>query len=299
MKKALKIWIIVAVSLVLIGSLIFTGAMASLDFDFKQLSTENFETNTYELKESFDKISIDVEISDITFVPSDNKKCKVVCYEEEKLKHSVEVEDETLVIDIIDKQKWYDHIGVSFENMELTVYLPKKEYTSLLIDTETGNVEIPKSFKFEKLAVNSSTGGINCSATADDVNINTSTGGIQLCDTECESIITGSTTGSIQISDVKCENIHTSTTTGKISFSEVVAKENLSAEANTGDVTFSNSDAKAIRVNTSTGDVTGTLLSEKNFRCETSIGDIDVPETTSGGICRIATSTGDINISII
>ena len=28
-------------------------------------------------------------------------------------------------------------------------------------------------------------------------------------------------------------------------------------------------------------------------------GDIDVPETTSGGICRIATSTGDINISII
>ena len=58
MKKALKIWIIVAVSLVLIGSLIFTGAMASLDFDFKQLSTENFETNTYELKESFDKISI-------------------------------------------------------------------------------------------------------------------------------------------------------------------------------------------------------------------------------------------------
>ena len=58
MKKALKIWIIVAVSLVLIGSLIFTGAMASLDFDCKQLSTENFETNTYELKESFDKISI-------------------------------------------------------------------------------------------------------------------------------------------------------------------------------------------------------------------------------------------------
>lgn len=298
MKKALKIWIIVAVSLVLIGSLIFTGAMASLDFDFKQLSTENFETNTYELKESFDKISIDVEISDITFVPSDNKKCKVVCYEKENLKHTVEVENETLKIATVDTQKWYDHIGVFFNNMTLTVYLPEKEYSSLMIDTATGDVEVPESFEFESVSVDSSTGDINCYATADSIDVDTTTGSIQLSDLKCKNVKANTTTGEIQLSDVECESVIAGSTTGKISFSEVLADEKLSADSNTGDVTFDNSDAESITVNTSTGDVTGTLLSEKNFRCETSTGDIDVPETTSGGICRIATSTGDINISI-
>lgn len=204
MRKALKIWIIVAISLVLVGSLIFTGAMAFLDFDFKKLSTDKYETNTYDIKEAFDKISIDLTVSELTFVPSDNNKCKVVCYEKENLKHSVEVEDNTLVIDTIDTQKWYDNIGVSLESMKLTVYLPEKEYTSLFVEATTGSVEVPKNFEFESISINSTVGNTTCYATADHIDINSSTGKIQISDIECESIETSCTVGEIQISDIEC-----------------------------------------------------------------------------------------------
>ena len=79
-----KIWIITAISLLIVGSIIFAGAMTALDFDFTKLSTEKYETNSYEVSEDFSNISIDVTTADVVFASSDNKNCKVVCYEQKK-----------------------------------------------------------------------------------------------------------------------------------------------------------------------------------------------------------------------
>ena len=53
-----------------------------------------------------------------------------------------------------------------------------------------------------------------------------------------------------------------------------------------------------IYVETDTGDVRGTILTSKIFFAKSDTGDEDVPETTTGGICRIKTDTGDIKIRI-
>ncbi len=49
-----KVWIIFAISLLAVGLLIFAGAMIALDFDFTKLSTEKYETNTYEISIGID-----------------------------------------------------------------------------------------------------------------------------------------------------------------------------------------------------------------------------------------------------
>ena len=51
MKKATKIWIIVATSLILTGAIIFVGVMMVFKWDFTRLSTLNYETNEYEITE--------------------------------------------------------------------------------------------------------------------------------------------------------------------------------------------------------------------------------------------------------
>jgi cytoskeletal protein RodZ len=66
----------------------------------------------------------------------------------------------------------------------------------------------------------------------------------------------------------------------------------------TGDVTFEGSDAASIKVETSSGDVTGTLLSDKIFRYKANTGRVELPQTTTGGVCDITTDTGDIIIRI-
>jgi hypothetical protein len=53
-----------------------------------------------------------------------------------------------------------------------------------------------------------------------------------------------------------------------------------------------------MNIETSTGSVKGTILTPKIFMIRSDTGKINVPETTTGGICRIRTSTGNISITI-
>ena len=67
----------------------------------------------------------------------------------------------------------------------------------------------------------------------------------------------------------------------------------------TGDVEFERCDAAELQIETDTGSVTGSLRSEKVFIAQSDSGRVKVPETASGGICRITTDTGRISIEIV
>ncbi len=314
-----KLWIIIAISLLAVGFLIFSGAMIALSFDFTALSTVTYETNTYELSEDFDKISIDADATEIEFVLSDNKQCKIVCVEKEKLKYSVAVKDKTLTIGTVNTRKWYDYIGISFGEAKITVYLPKTEYASLHIKGSTGDIEIPKDFAFETVDISASTGAVACYASASELmkiklttgdirvenasvgmlDLSVTTGGVTASSVNCEGDIkVAVSTGKTKLTDISCKGFISSGSTGKVILKNVIAAGNFSVERSTGEVIFEGSDAAEIYVKTSTGDVTGTLLSEKVFITETNTGSVDVPKTVTGGKCEIKTSTGDIKIDI-
>lgn len=319
MSKTIKIWFIIAAFLVVFGFVLFAGVMIVCDLDFRRLSTMNYETNTYEVSGAFDKISIDVDTTQIEFVPSDDKNCRIVCFEKEKMKHSAIVQDKTLMIDIVDTRKWYNYIGISIGSPKMTIYLPRNEYTSLFIDTHTGDIAIPKDFTFETLKINGNTADVECLASVlNSVEIKLSTGNIKIDSVLAGEIRLASTTGKIKINsvsskgnieietntgavnltDVTCTDFTAESHTGTILLKNVVASNRFFIKNNTGDVKFENSDAAQISVKTSTGDVTGTLLSEKVFITETSTGSIRLPKTITGGKCEITTSTGDIKIDI-
>lgn len=319
MSKKNKLWIIIAISLLAVGLLIFAGAMIALDFDFTKLSTVKYETNTYEVSEDFNKISIDADTTEIEFVLSNNKQCKIVCFEKEKVKHSATVKDGTLTIGTVDTRKWYDYIGFSFGESKITVYLPKTEYASLLIKGSTGDIEIPKDFEFDTVDISASTGAVECYASASELmriklstgavwvenvsvgtlDLSVTTGGVTASSINCEGDIkVAVSTGKTKLTDISCKGVISSGSTGDVILKNVIAAENFSIERSTGDVIFEGSDAAEIYVKTSTGDVTCTLLSEKVFITETNTGSVNVPKTVTGGKCEIITSTGDIQIDI-
>lgn len=318
MSKATKIWLITAAALVTLGLILFAGVMANYAWDFTKLSV-TYVTNTYETNGEFDKISINVDTTEIEFVPTEDESCRIVCFEAEKVKHSATVQNGTLIIDTIDTRKWYDYICFSLGRPKMTVYLPQNEYASLFIETDTGDINIPKDFTFEKIEIDGDTSDVGCfasvsdvleielstgdinvdSITAGQVNLTTTTGEITVGNVTTKNGIDIETdTGKVRLTNVSCADFVAESDTGTIALKNVVATGSFSVESDTGDVRFENSDAAQIRVKTSTGDVTGTLLSEKVFITETSTGKISVPKTTSGGKCEITTSTGDIEIDI-
>jgi DUF4097 and DUF4098 domain-containing protein YvlB len=312
-----KKFVVLAVALMIIGLLIFTAAACSAGWDFTKLGTVKHETNTYDISEAFDCISIKTDTSDIDFLPSEDGKIKVVCYEKENMKHSVLVSDGTLKIGVVDTRKWYEHISW-YSSPKITVYLPEGEYSSLIVEEDTGDIEVSNKFKFESVDIKASTGDVELYSYAGSVKIKTSTGDIRVENINANSInlsvstgdvkVTGAvcegdlnitvSTGKTYLTDTKCKNLISTGDTGDMKLQGVVATEKFSIERSTGDIKFEGCDAAEIYVTADTGDVKGTLLSDKVFLAVSDTGEIDVPKTISGGRCEITTDTGDIRLSV-
>ena len=318
-KRTIK-WLITGVCLLVIGGILFGGAMAMLQWDFSKLSTSQFETKTHKINESFRSISVDTDTAAISLVPSAEASCLVVCREPQKVTHTVSVKDGALVIQVNDTRKWYEHIGFSFESMTITVYIPAGEYGALTVRSHTGDIEIAKDFRFDSIDIRNHTGRVRDYASAThDVTIQTTTGSIDVegisvgslalsvstgkvtaSDVICEGDLSVEvTTGKAALSDVSCRNLISEGSTGDVVLSDVIAEEGLSLKRSTGDIRLNHCDAAEIAIKTSTGDVKGGLLSGKMFFAQSETGRVRVPSSATGGRCEITTDTGDIDIEII
>ena len=301
MKKATKIGLLTAVFFILTGMIVFCAAAFSVHWDFKKFNTQKYETKLYDISEDFRHIAIKNDIVDIVFLPSEDETCKVICHEQENFRYSATVRNETLLIEVTDERKWYDHIGINFgEEPKLTVYLPKEEWASLSIQGNTCDLEIPQNFKFQNADLVLSTGDIHFYASvSENIKVKTGSGDITLENLKCtEEIRISVSTGDIKLKNIACKTLVSTGNTSDIVLKNVIASEKFSITTSTGDVKFDGCDAAEISVATGTGDVSGTLLSEKKFMPKTSTGDIEVPKTENGGLCEITTSTGDIEIMI-
>ena len=319
MSKTTKIWLIIAAAFLLTGGLVLGSTIVMLKGDVLELSTIRYETNTYEINHVFEDISINNGTADVVFVPSGNRKCSVVCYEQTNLKHTVTVKDNTLTIDVLDTRNWYDYIGINFSAPKTTVYLPVGVYGELFVETDTGTVEVPKDFTFDSIDISASTGDVKNYASAagsmklkastgdiyvqnvsaGNMELSVSTGKVVAADINCVGDFTVKvSTGKSDLKNIRCMNFNSDGNTGDLSMQDVIATGNLSIKRSTGKVKIEGCDAPKIKVETSTGDVTGSLLSEKVFITQTSTGKVDTPKTTTGGTCEITTSTGDIKITI-
>ena len=275
--------IITAVALIIIGAAILVAAAAISGGNALSSLKVKAKEKTFTAEEDFNNISVDIDTEDIVFSLSEDGTCRVTCYEQSKVEHSVSVTDGTLQIKVNDQRKWYDYITSPFSFSKpgkITVYLPKESYSSLSLNASTADISVLKGFSFGSARLKLSTGDIYFAASVEG---------------RLEAELS---TGDTVFEGVKAGEIDLFATTGDVTLKNTVCKGNLNVKLTTGDLKFDGADGKDITAETSTGDVTGELLSNKVFITKTSTGDIKVPKSTSGGKCEITTSTGDIIIDI-
>ena len=310
----MKQWFTLAGILIVVGGLIFTLSACSGGWNFGRKNVEK----TVTVEDGFSAISIETDTADISILPSEDGSTKVVSSDIKKIIYNVSVENSVLKIKEEDTRKWFESVFNMSVNT-LTVYLPESEYASLSISEDTGDIKVSDSFTFGKIDIDLSTGDTEIYADVTDaLKISGSTGDIKVEDITCGSLsvavstgdveVSGVTcsgdvsvkvsTGDISLSDISCDNLTTIGDTGNLDMTYVIASEKFTIERSTGDIKFNKCDAAEIYAKTDTGDVTGTLLSEKIFITNTSTGKVNIPESITGGKCKITTSTGDIKISI-
>ncbi len=317
--KKMKFAMIIATVLILIGGTVFSFAMTAHGWDFKKLTTVEYETKTYIFEEDVKNVLLTSNTADITVLQSSDGKTKVVTYLPKDEKHTVKVVENTLSAETDDGFNWSTFFSINFKQPKITVYLPEEEYAALNIKADTSDVKLASGLTFENISVKVSTGNVKCGAsangelkikastgdvsvkdiTAGNIEIKTSTGNIDLINVQCAGDIkTKMSTGDADITNVNCKNLTVNGDTGDVELKNVIASEKFNIRTDTGDVELDSSDAAEIYVKTDTGDVEGTLLSEKIFIARSDTGKIRVPSTLTGGKCEITTDTGDIKIKI-
>ena len=319
MTTSTKICLIVAASLLALGVIFFIAAMAISQFKFAEVfTTASYETATQDINDEFENISINTTTADVTILRSADDSAHVVCFYNKKITYSVAVTDGTLSIEENDERRWFDHISIVSNTPELRVYLPSDEYEALTIDLSTGDVRV-EEFTFSSINIDVSTGDIECLASVKgELNIHTTTGDIGISGASAGSMNLKTTTGLVNIFDITCDgdvnikgtsgrsvltnvdckNLTINSGSGASKMINVIASETITINKNTGGVKLEACDAAELNIKTTTGDVVGSLLTEKVFVTNTTTGDISVPKSTSGGICEISTTTGEIDIDI-
>lgn len=325
-----------AIDILITSSAVVTVFVLSLLL-LSSCSTIDFEKKSFEVSGDFSILTIDADTEQINILPAADGICKVVCTDSSKQYHSVEEVDGALEIKSVDERRWFEKISF-LEERSITVYLPRDIYTSLFIDSHTGDIVIAEGCTFEHINVNLSTGDVRCRASANNViGINTSTGDIDLSNSaaasfeltattgkvvimnaNCNESVIKTNTGDIDVSDFDCEGkLEVSVTTGRVSLTNVNAgslssngdtgdiilnsvlvDDKMLIKRDTGDVGFDKCDAGEVEIITDTGDVKGSFLTEKIIFAETDTGRVDVPKLTSGARCDITTDTGDIKVTI-
>lgn len=305
---------------VALGSVMALAGCAAMDFNFRNLNKDKGENKVFEIKETFDKISINVDTTDVKFTLASEGVAPTITYtEHKKMPYTISVENQTLSISITDERKWYDYIGIVSDELRMEICLPSSVYASLTLEGDTGDVYMPSSFTFagatmatdtgdivwganvtQALVLSTDTGDVdvkNC--TLGSAQIKTSTGDVDVENLNVSGALQITrTTGDAELDNVQCMELSVISSTGDVEMHSVVATQKMYVETSTGAVEFNDIDAPEIQIKTDTGDVEGSLQSGKIFTYKTSTGDVRLPANGDNGTCHIQTDTGDIKITV-
>lgn len=301
MSKSKYIAIIVAACCIGVGLIIaFAGALM-VGFNFTKLNSMSFEEKTYSVGSEFRNININGTECDVIILPSEDNECRIVSRDSTGIFTDFSVDGDTLFITRTDSRSWFEHFGIWWgDDLSVKLFLPRKEYESLVLKTVSGDITVRNEFKFSAAELQSTSGDILFSSeTNDSLSAKTVSGNIKL-EKANGKVKAVSTSGEIDMSDMNPSELSVKTTSGDIELSSVAAGGESEIESVSGDVDLDRSDFGSVSIKTVSGEVEGSLLSSKNFVANTLSGDVQLPQPdTSAGSCNIKTTSGDIEIRVI
>ena len=319
MKLINKLLLALAVCLIVIGIILSLTAIF-LNGGFSGFGSDEAEEIKHTVDGEFDKLSIDASSQDIEILPSESDESYVLIKNEKEshLTYTVEVKDGSLsIFEVFKNEKWYNIFNFSSVHRKITVYLAKTNFDSLVLDLSSGDVKISDKFSFANADIDMSSGDVEFFANVEnELKIAGSSGDIEIKGTEAKNIDCETSSGEITIEGVAANKIKCDLTSGDITLKNITSSE-ISLETTSGDVVmmsvisgkikcnltsgdmdFELCDGEEIDISTSSGSVKGSFLSDKIFIADASSGDVRVPSTTSGGVCKINTTSGDITVEI-
>lgn len=288
--KLIKPITIALVGIVIFISLFSLGSSLLLKF--------SEETTTHNIEGYYNSIKIDVNTYDVNIYLSESNENKVIYKQNKKMYIETKIIDGVLTINQIEERRFYERAFDNF-SYKLDLYLSIDLINRLTIDGSTSDITIYKGITFDEVDITLSTGDIvfNSNVT-NNLNTYVSTGDVTIKNSNIGgNLKIRTSTGDVILSNVNCDSLNMNLSTGDVELANVIVTNDAYIDGSTTDVKLDGFDATNIYITLGTGSVKGTILSSKIFAVRSSTGSINVPDSISGGICKIDVSTGSINIT--
>lgn len=284
-----------------VGRLIFAAAAAKENLAIINMKGLFYEMKTFEVTEIFSDIHVEDAECRVRILRAADGNCKVVCPEKQdgSIYHTVTVNDGELCVQRHDERKWYRYIGISFGIPDVEIYLPEKEYGTLVCHSIAGSIQVDDGFIFENARLESTSGSVRMySGVKKELTAESISGRVTIENTSPETLAVKTSSGRIVLSRIQSGEITARSTSGKMELTDVVAEKNLYARSISGGVALDGCDGGTIKIETTSGSVKGTILSDKIFIADSTSGSVRVPRSAVGGECEITTTSGSINLEI-
>lgn len=328
-----KFLIIASIFFISLGIVSFTLFLFTIDFNFRNLSGTNH--SEYVIDDDVSAIEIRTATAEINLISSNVEQSKITFDDNDRERFYYEVVDGVLKIGYQDNTRWYQLFnwgnkyinvylpektyesltinnstgdvtvnGITFSgdvNIDVStadIHLVNASCANAKIDVSTGDVEINNLTALGDLSIVASTGDTDIdNSTANNLKINGSSSSIEINGLIVnDTIDLSTTTGSNSLENVKATSAKINTTTGDVELENFILSGELIIDVSTGDVEISNTDCASAKIKTTTGYVKGSFLTDKIYYTSSTSGKVRVPHSSSGGICEISTTSGDIFI---
>lgn len=320
MKKSTVVILIVALCLFIAGVIVCGSVFLMSGFDFLNKEPVSYTEKEETITEDFVNIEVEALSGNIELFPTSSDECVVEYADSEDVTFKVDVEGDTLKVIRDDTRKWYEFIGVDFNKEYVKVYLPQGVYEDITLNTASGKIVVNDGLSCYDLKAESLSGSIRAYAvTAEGTITLNSTSGAVVADTivakdmkteatsgkttlgnigVSDKLEVKGTSGKIEISQVNCNSVSVENASGAIILSDVIAESSFDVECVSGKIQLLGCDADNLEIDNVSGSVSGTLLSDKVFDASSTSGRVKVPDTTQGGVCKVRTTSGSIDIDI-
>ncbi|MBQ3475296.1 MAG: DUF4097 family beta strand repeat protein [Bacilli bacterium] len=270
MNNALKIILIIFLSLLVLGLSIFLFLFIKNGYSFDFLTAEAKLVESKEF-DSVNNLYIESNTADIYLKKSETGKVKVELFSNDVKEKKIENTSNSLNVKLKDGC-W---LFCFFNRDKIVVYLPENYDKNITIDSSTSDVFFEENYDNSDINIKLSTGDINTKR-INNAKVSLSTGDVNI--ESVNSIESSSSTGDVNINKVN-SYMDIETSTGDIYIKEANINKNSNLKASTGDVEVKKLNNVYIDADTSTGDVNvknNNRKSDVELKVRTSTGDIDI-----------------------
>ncbi len=319
MKKSNLIILIISLCMFFSGIFVCMSALSMKGMNFENMFKDNSTVRVATYDEAFLSVDAQDKSGNLEIFPSSDDELKIECTELENTHYDIKYEGDTLVIRRVDNRDWHQYF-MNFSREGVKIYLPQRAYEDIKLDVSSGSIIVNDGLACRNLAAESTSGSVRAygvtaqekvslkatsgrvvsdSVKAENLDVSCTSGRVTLGNVELTgNLDVENSSGSIEVIDVNCNSLSVNNTSGGITCSGVIAQDNITAKTSSGSIELLKSDADNLDIKATSGSIRGTLLSDKVFIAESTSGRVRVPQTTQGGICKVKTTSGSIDITV-